>query len=133
MGNCYIISAGEISKILIDKNDDDLLIAADGGYKTAIDNGLIPDIALGDFDSLGYVPKFHNVVLPPQKKDDTDTFFAAKEGVKRGFDDYSLIGVIGGFIYELFAFLRWICGCERGKNKILGIVFDFLFFVCLFF
>lgn len=41
-----------------------------------------------------------------------------------------LIGVIGGFIYELFAFLRWICGCERGKNKILSIVFDFLFFVC---
>lgn len=40
------------------------------------------------------------------------------------------VGFLGGFIYEIFAFFRWICGCERGKNRIIGIVFDVLFFIC---
>lgn len=40
------------------------------------------------------------------------------------------IGFVGGVIYEIFAFFRWILGCERGKNKIFGGIFDFLFFVC---
>ncbi len=36
------------------------------------------------------------IIALPREKDDTDTFFAAKEGVKRGFDEFLLIGVIGG-------------------------------------
>ena len=39
------------------------------------------------------------------------------------------IGFLGGLIYEIFAFFRWIFGCERGKNKIFGGIFDFLFFI----
>jgi hypothetical protein len=39
------------------------------------------------------------------------------------------IGFLGGVIYEVFAFFRWIFGCERGKNKIFGGIFDFLFFI----
>ena len=40
------------------------------------------------------------------------------------------VGFVGGFIYEIFAFFRWICGCEREKNKIIGGIFDLLFFIC---
>ena len=30
-----------------------------------------------------------------EKRDDTDTVFAVKEAIKRGFDDFLLIGVVG--------------------------------------
>ena len=39
------------------------------------------------------------------------------------------VGFVGGLIYEIFAFIRWIFGCERGKNKVFGGILDFLFFV----
>ena len=40
------------------------------------------------------------------------------------------VGFCGGIIYEFFAIFRKVCGCDRGKNKILGGVFDLLFFLC---
>ena len=40
------------------------------------------------------------------------------------------VGFAGGLIYEIFAFIRWIFGCERGKNKVFGGILDFLFFIC---
>ena len=39
------------------------------------------------------------------------------------------VGFVGGFLYEIFAVLRLIFGCERGKNKFLGSIFDFFYFV----
>ncbi len=39
------------------------------------------------------------------------------------------MGFTCGLIYEIFAFFRLLFGCERGKNKILGGVFDLLFFI----
>lgn len=41
------------------------------------------------------------------------------------------VGFCGGIIYEFFAIFRKIFGCNRGKNKFLGGIFDVLF--CLSF
>ncbi len=37
------------------------------------------------------------------------------------------VGFVGGLLYELFAFFRFLFGCERGKRKKLGIIIDVLF------
>ncbi len=42
-----------------------------------------------------------------------------------------LCGFLGGLIYEIFAFFRLIFGCDREKNKVLGILLDLCFFVFL--
>ncbi len=42
-----------------------------------------------------------------------------------------LCGFVGGLLYEIFAFFRLIFGCDRGKNKLLGVLLDLLFFVAL--
>ncbi|MBQ8375072.1 MAG: spore cortex biosynthesis protein YabQ [Clostridia bacterium] len=39
------------------------------------------------------------------------------------------VGFVGGVVYEVFAFGRFLLGCPRGKNKILGVAFDILFFI----
>ena len=38
-----------------------------------------------------------------------------------------LIGLVGGVLYEIFAFFRLLLRCERGKNKAIGIGLDVLF------
>ena len=40
------------------------------------------------------------------------------------------IGFLGGIIYEIFVIFRFLFGCNHGKNKILGAIFDFGFFIC---
>lgn len=39
------------------------------------------------------------------------------------------VGFVGGILYEIFAFLRFLLGCPQGKHKIFGAVFDIAFFV----
>lgn len=41
------------------------------------------------------------------------------------------VGFLGGVLYEVFSFFRLIFGCKRGKNRILGGIFDVSF--CLIF
>ena len=38
-------------------------------------------------------------------------------------------GFVGGSLYELFAFLRLLLGCERGKRKMIGVGLDVTFFL----
>ena len=49
---CYIFGAGEFAPCEITLTENDLVIAADGGYDHLIGLGLRADIALGDFDSV---------------------------------------------------------------------------------
>lgn len=40
------------------------------------------------------------------------------------------VGFLGGVVYEAFAFLRLVSGCERGKSRMFGIALDILFLLC---
>lgn len=96
MGSCYIIAANLSGDISIQKNLDDLVIAADGGYKAAVKGGIVPDIVLGDFDSLGFVPDAANIITLPVEKDDTDTLAAVRIGLKKGYKCFYIYGGLGG-------------------------------------
>lgn len=96
MGNCYIIGAGKIEKININIKQNDLVITADGGYMYAINNGITPDVVLGDFDSLGFIPECENVICLPTKKDDTDTLAAVKFALSKGYKTFYIYGGTGG-------------------------------------
>ena len=51
-GVCYIVGAGDNEGTLFIKKMEDFVIAADGGLLTINGLGIVPDIILGDFDSL---------------------------------------------------------------------------------
>lgn len=114
---CYIIAAGDCEKICIQKNENDIIIAADGGLKYCERDGIIPDIVLGDFDSLGFVPETDNVLVLPVEKDDTDTSFAVKHAMEKGYNTFVIFGGTGGkrgdHTYANIALLAYIskCGC----------------------
>lgn len=93
---CYIIAAGDFSALHEMPDDSDYVIAADAGYLYCRQNMIVPDLILGDFDSLGEVPELPNVVRLPVEKDDTDTVYAAKLGLSKGYRRFFLYGALGG-------------------------------------
>ena len=76
--------------------DGSYIIAADKGILQLRARGAEPDLVVGDFDSLGYVPEARELVRHPVEKDDTDMMLAVREGLNRGFREFILYGGIGG-------------------------------------
>ncbi len=104
MGKCVIIGAAEIKNYKRAKEylaKDDFFIFCDGGLVHAESLGVKPSLIIGDFDSYpkekALVDHGENVemIVLPCEKDDTDTVFAVKEGMRRGFSDFLLLGAIG--------------------------------------
>ena len=80
-GICYLVCAGKIAPLSFAPAAGDLVVAVDGGLTYLEEAGIKPDIALGDFDSLGRVPGGPEVVRLDSVKDDTDTYAAARLGL----------------------------------------------------
>lgn len=93
---CYIIGAGDFYGFKEEPDDSDYVIAADAGYKYCREYNIIPDLVLGDFDSLGDAPEHPNIMQLPVEKDDTDTVFAIKVGLERGYKHFFIYGGLGG-------------------------------------
>ena len=94
MKTCVIFCAAEFDGLLSPIPGDALVIAADGGLRYTEGLGLTPDVILGDFDSLGYVPGDAQVY--PVEKDDTDAMLAVRVGLERGCDRFLLYGAMDG-------------------------------------
>jgi thiamine pyrophosphokinase len=74
-----------------------LTIAADGGADLLRECGILPDIVIGDMDSIkdgSFSPKTEMLEYPPEK-DDTDTLLAAKTGIERGCNRFFMYGCSG--------------------------------------
>lgn len=73
------------------------VICADAGYEIALENGIRPDLIVGDFDSASEPPPEElDCLTLPVKKDVTDTMYAAMRGVQMGFKEFVLVGCLGG-------------------------------------
>lgn len=88
-----------------DPRPDDFVIAADVGWRFAEATGVVPDLALGDFDS-DVPPDGVPVERFPVEKDDTDTMLCVKRGLRMGFDDFLIVGGFGGRLDHTMANLQ---------------------------
>ena len=72
------------------------------------------------FDSHEKPETDRETIVLPVKKDDTDTVFAAKEAMRRGFDEFLLVGVSGGRLdHTLVNVYLLVMLRERGKRALL--------------
>ena len=94
MSKCVVFCAGGFDAPAQPIEQTDLVIAADGGLLHTNGLGLRPDVILGDFDSLGYVPEGANVF--PVEKDDTDAMLAVRRGLALGCRAFVLYGCMDG-------------------------------------
>ena len=84
----------------------DLVIAVDAGFAHLEAIGAVPDMAVGDFDSLGYVPKCRRVSRYPVKKDKSDMELAMEKAVDWGHDDLVIYGALGSRLDHTLANLQ---------------------------
>ena len=99
---CYIVGAGSFEKLDSLPQEDDLVIAADGGYAYLKQLGIQPDVLLGDFDSLEYVPEHDHILRHSPIKDDTDMALAAFYAQEKGYRLFYLYGGLGFRSLPLF-------------------------------
>ena len=98
MRRCVIVGGADISnydRIIAHIKSDDFVIFCDSGLKHMEKLAVKPSLIVGDFDSHENPHLDVETIAFPCEKDDTDTVFAVKEAVKRGFADFLLIGVVG--------------------------------------
>ena len=121
-GICYIFAACKenTEKINISLSKNDIVIAADGGYDILKEKNLIPDIVIGDFDSLVGNLTHENVIRHPVEKDETDTFLAVKLAFNKGYKNFLIFGGVGGRIDHTIANIQtllWVA--KRGGRAFL--------------
>lgn len=97
VGGAPIIDYDNVIKYL---REDDWFVFCDSGLKhlqkLQTEAEIMPDLIVGDFDSYDN-PQLEDVetIVLPTVKDETDTAFAASEALRRGFDDFLIIGAVG--------------------------------------
>jgi thiamine pyrophosphokinase len=107
-----IFSNGRIEHPEIDRErlqPDDVLFAADGGLHHILAFDLLPDLVIGDLDSIDgglerrLKSKSIEIIQHHPRKDETDLELALREAVKRGADQVLLLGAFGGRWDQTFA------------------------------
>ncbi len=94
---CYIVGAMSLTPDLRPYPvQGDYVIAADRGFDSLMAYGVTPNLAVGDFDSLGHRPSHPNVIQLPAEKDDTDMVYAIRKGLALGYRRFVLLGGVGG-------------------------------------
>lgn len=120
MKSCYIVGAGELAPARLTPYDGDLVIAADAGISHLERLGIAPGLILGDFDSLGHVPKGENVEVCPVEKDDTDTLLAVRRALELGYTRILIFGGVGGRLDHTLANIQTLAFAnQRGAEAFL--------------
>ena len=131
MGRCIIFCAADFHGLVQPLQNDDFIIAADGGLAHVKTLGLTPNGILGDFDSLGYTPEGSTVF--PVEKDDTDAMLAVRKGLELGFREFYLYGSLDGprldHTVANFQTLQFLCnhgayGYLIGKDYMVTVLKD---------
>ena len=88
MARCVILSACPVSPALAGLlREDDFIIACDAGYRNCAPLHCKPHVIVGDFDTAPCPQQEDDeIVVLPHVKDDTDTEYAAKLAVQKGFE-----------------------------------------------
>lgn len=98
MKRCVIVGGADIHNYGFIRNKlcaDDYVVFCDSGLKHLEQLQVKPNLIVGDFDSHENPHLDAETIVLPCEKDDTDTVYAVKEALSRGFDDFLLIGVVG--------------------------------------
>ena len=118
--NVLIISAGESRNLLKLKEyskKSDYIICADAGYNYAKEAGIVPDILIGDFDSLGDIGDDIKKIQLPCEKDETDTLYALRYALEKGADEVVIYGALGKRLDHTYANMCLLFESQKNGAK----------------
>jgi len=104
---------------------DGTVIAADGGADFLLKQNIVPDILIGDLDSvsektLHILKKQTEILSFPPEKDKTDSEIALDYCIERGFDTVTLVNAVNGRLDHTLANIFLI---EKFLHKGLSVYF----------
>lgn len=120
MNRCVIFGGIDMiddSRIRAALRPDDFILCCDSGLRYAERLHLRPALIVGDFDSHAKPETETEMIVLPREKDDTDTVYAAREAVRRGFEDFLLIGVTGRRFDHTFGNVSLLLWLDRMGKK----------------
>ncbi len=131
-GKCIIIGAGDLTMGEINRAEDDLVIAVDGGLSYCPIFNVEPDYIVGDFDSVSDGEKEalrtlkqeipERIITLPEEKDDTDMLAAIKLGLSKGYEQFRIYAATGGRLEHTIANIQ--CLLYLKKNDATGYLVD---------
>jgi thiamine pyrophosphokinase len=98
---------------------DDFVICADNSFPMAIEQGISPNLIIGDFDTGATMefPQKTEIQRHPIEKDDSDTMLCVKEAARRGFAEITVVGGLSGRLDHTFANLQMLAyGVSQGLD-----------------
>lgn len=132
MNTCIVIGAGDCSVAEIAMENGDLCIAVDNGYACCRKFGIVPQMIIGDMDSMdenlledmeqieASFPE--RVVRLCPEKDDTDMLTALRIGMEKGYRRFFIYGALGGRIEHTIANIQ--CLIYLKNNGARGYILD---------
>jgi thiamine pyrophosphokinase len=97
-------------------HDDDFIIAADGGTRHALALGLMPNVIVGDLDSLpsDFEPSTFNgeIVLYPKDKNETDLELAIQHALTLKPEQIIILAALGGRLDQTFGNIALISNLQ---------------------
>ena len=124
MSTCALVAASDFNaehfKIAHNEGRFDAVFAIDAGFAHLETVDCTPDMAIGDFDSLGYTPKCKRVIKLPVEKDKSDLEAAMDRVKTRRFDEVVIYGALGGRLDHTMANLQM---CARFAESGMGVTF----------
>ncbi len=99
---CAIVSGGSFGTIATDNYQ--YIIACDHGLDHCNTCGIVPNIVMGDMDSVtSSMPSGVQCVRYSSDKDDTDTMLAVKYAIEQGYTAIDILCATGGRIDHMLA------------------------------
>ena len=110
MKKCIILANGKPPKksviTFFQKKGYNKLICADGGSNSALKMKLVPDLIIGDLDSISSeaLKKFksESKIIRLKRQNDTDVEKCLKYGIKNNYDEALLVGITGNRLDHTF-------------------------------
>ena len=123
MSTCALVAASDFNeqhfRALDAQGAFDEVYAVDAGFAHLEAIGRAPDLAIGDFDSLGYRPTARRVAEFPTKKDKSDLELAFDRAETRRYDLVYVYGALGGRLDHTLANLQIFAAfAEKGMDVI---------------
>lgn len=117
MSVCALVGAVDFNADHFKQQAFDRIIAVDAGYGHLANIGVIPDVVIGDFDSLGSVPEHPQVKQFPAHKDQSDIEIALYDAFEDGYETLVVYGCLGGRQDFTYAVLQLVtrfaeAGCQ---------------------
>jgi len=97
----------------------DFIMCADGGFDHAVASGIVPDMLMGDLDSISVPenPAIETVIFPSEK-DDTDTGICLQTALDKGYTDILILGGLGGRFDHTMSNIQLITGKSHLADRI---------------